>query len=162
MKSKILFFSVFLFFLAVNSGCGDKFNAKAGDDHIIPYTPVYTEIPLGAGGEDRLSWNGNAKYFEISTPNPKPLGYRGHGIIVYTSDADSDDFSCFDATCTNCSDLESHFTQKDIRGAVAICPVCRTEFALNAGGYAFDNTEKIYPLKSYPVEKRGNRLIISY
>lgn len=155
MKIKALFF---LFLLAAGFvSCGDK--NKLGDDHIIPYTRVYTEIPINVGGEDLLSWIGKARYFSVATPNTGSLGYKGHGIIIYTSDGD--EFHCFDATCTSCEDLESYMVQNDLKGSSAICPVCHTEFDLNTG-YAFGNTTKIYPLKPYPILKTSNKLIVSY
>lgn len=157
MKSKITIFLLCTIFLSVNLGCGDKYGNKLGGNHIIPYTYVYTEIPFGAGGDDPLSWKDNARYFSTSTPNPQPLGYKGHGIIVFT--VDLEEFHCFDATCTNCSNLDSYFTAKDLKGTTAVCPVCGVEFELFSG-QAFGNTEKIYPLKSYAITKVGKKLIV--
>lgn len=158
MKSKVIFFLLYTAFFLTNIGCGDKYANKLGGDHIIPYTRVYTEIPLGGGGEDPLSWLSQPRYFSTSAPNPGSLGYKGHGIVVFTTNME--DFHCYDATCTNCSDLESFFTEKDFKGSSVICPICGTEFDLNTG-YAFGNTQKIYPLKPYPVIKRGNTLVVS-
>lgn len=158
MQSKIVIFLIGAASFLINVGCGDKYHNKLGGDHIIPYTYVYTEIPFGGGGDDKESWREQARYFAISAPNPLPLGYAGHGIVVFTSNLE--EFQCFDATCTNCANLESYFTQKDLKGNTAICPVCGTEFELYSG-QAFGNTEKIYPLKSYGIYKRNNTLIVS-
>ena len=47
MKSKIVFFLLVSITLGINIGCGDKFNEKLRDKHLIPYVPVYTQINLG-------------------------------------------------------------------------------------------------------------------
>lgn len=157
MKSKIVIFLLSAIFLSINMSCGDKYGNKLGGDHIIPYVQIYTEIPFGTGGDDPLSWQNIARYFATSTPNPTAIGYKGHGIIVFTSDLE--DFHCYDATCTNCSDLESFITAKDLKGTTAVCPVCGMEFELFSG-QAITNTEKIYPLKSYSITKVGKKLIV--
>lgn len=157
MKSKIVIFLLSAIFLFINMSCGDKYGNKLGGDHIIPYVQVYTEIPFGSGGDDQLSWRDSPRYFVTSTPNPGALGYKGHGIIVYTLDLEN--FYCYDATCTNCSDLESYITSKDLRGAIAICPVCGMIFNL-ISGEPHGNEEKIYPLKSYSITKVGKKLIV--
>lgn len=54
MKSKIVFFLLVSITLGINIGCGDKFNEKLRDKHLIPYVPVYTQINLGIGGESNL------------------------------------------------------------------------------------------------------------
>lgn len=159
MKSKIVFFSIVLIILTINLGCGKKFSDNLTDKHIIPYVPVYTQIDLGIGGESNLQISGQPLYQTVSRPNGKPLGYNGHGIIVIR--LDDNEYACWDATCTNCQDLTSFFTQRDLINKTAICPVCQTEFSLEIG-YAFNQTEKIYPLKSYPITKSGNKLIVSY
>lgn len=159
MKSKIVFFSIVLIILTINLGCGKKFSDNLKDKHILPYVPVYTQIDLGIGGESNLQTPGQPLYQTISRPNGKPLGYNGHGIIVIR--LDDTEYACWDATCTNCQDLTSFFTQQDLDGELAICPVCQTKFSLRYGT-AFNQTETIYPLKSYPITKSGNKLIVSY
>ena len=136
-------------------GCQEKLR----DKHIIPFVPVNTTIKLNLGGENELMWKNNPKYFSISTPNADPIGYNGHGIVIFTEDAR--EFHCFDATCTNCPYLDSHFTQKDLKVNIATCPKCGTEFSL-LYGQPFGNSSKIYPLKEYPIQRNGDLLIVSY
>lgn len=159
MKSKIIIFSLFILSFVGILGCGDKVAEKLGEKHIIPYVPVYTRILWNFGGEDELSWLHAPKYFPTSTPDGKPLGYNGHGIIIYTENGN--DFYCYDATCTSCTDLTSHFEQKNLKESIAKCPVCGVEFSLILG-QPFNAASKIYPLKNYPVVKNGKYLTVSY
>lgn len=158
MKSKIVFFFVVTILWITNLSCSEKLT----DKHIIPDVPVYTQIDLAIGGESN-NWIKQPKYFSTSSTG-KALGYNGHGIIIYTDDNIA--YKCYDATCTNCTDLTSYFKQKDLDGLIAKCPVCSTEFLLiygytsNSGESSSD--KKIYPLKEYPIVKSGNKLIVSY
>ncbi len=156
MQSKILFFSILAIILGINIGCGKKFAENIQDKHIIPYVPVYTQIDLGIGGENP-NWTDRPRYFNLSYDG-KALGYRGHGIIIYSNN--NTDFVCYDATCTNCTDLTSYFTQKDLEGWKATCPVCGTQFLL-IQGTPTNNEKEIYPLKSYYITKSSNKLIVS-
>lgn len=144
--------------LGILTGCSDKFAAGLSDRHIIPDVPVYTQIDLGIGGESNLQTPFQPLYLTVSRPSGEPLGYGGHGIIVIRFN--DTEFACWDATCTNCQDLTSHFEQKDLNGEIAVCPVCHAEFSLRYGS-AFNSVTKIYPLKSYSITKSGNKLIIS-
>jgi len=82
MKSKIVFFLLVSITLGINIGCGDKFNEKLRDKHLIPYVPVYTQINLGIGGESNLQVPGQPIYLTSSQPDAKSLGYNGQGIVV--------------------------------------------------------------------------------
>lgn len=157
MKSKIVFFLIVTAIWGTNISCGDKFGKNLLDKHIIPDVPVYTRIDLAIGGESN-NWIGQPKYFSVSSIG-KSLGYQGHGIIIFTSS--NTDYKCYDATCTNCSDLSSYFQQQDLNGSIAKCPVCGTEFLLDYGT-PDGNNNKIYPLKEYPIVKSGNSLTVSY
>ncbi len=148
----------FILFLLGLFGCSDKFAANLTDKHVIPDVPLYTQIDLGIGGESHLQVPGQPLYLTLSRPAGEPLGYNGHGIVVIR--LNDTEFACWDATCTYCEDLASHFGQKDLDGEIAVCPVCRTEFSLRYGS-AFNSETKIYPLKSYSITQSGNRLIIS-
>lgn len=136
-------------------GCSKIFE----DKHVIPYVPVYTRILWGFGGENAQMWQNHPRYYAVSTPDGKPLGYNGNGIIVYTEN--SLEFYCYDATCTACPDLTSHFEQKDLNKATATCPVCGTQFSLSVGGYPWDAKLEISSLKEYPITASGNYLIVS-
>lgn len=148
-----------LFLGGVNFGCGEKLSEKLADRHIIPYTPVYTEIDLRIGGESNLQVPGQPVYLDVSRPDGNPLGYNGQGIIVIR--LNDTEYVCWDATCTNCRELTSFMRAKDLEGELGTCPVCHTEFSLRYG-VAFNPETEIYPLKAYPVLVRGNKLIVSY
>lgn len=156
MKSKIIFFSVLAFHLGINVSCSHKFAENIRDKHIIPDVPVYTQIDLSLGGES-TNWIDQPRYFSTSSSGTA-LGYQGHGIIIYTNN--NTEYKCFDATCTNCTDLTSAFGQKDLQGSFVRCPVCGLRFLL-LYGYPEDAEKNIYPLKEYPVVKTGNKLIVS-
>lgn len=156
MQSKVVFFFGILVFVFANVGCGDKFKENLRDKHVIPYVPVYTVIDFSVGGEGSIQPN-QLKYYTLSSKG-KPLGYNGHGIIIYTGNGT--DCKCYDATCTNCTDLTSHFTADDFDGYFVQCPVCGTRFWL-LYGMPEGNKHEIYPLKEYSVVRNGNRLIIS-
>lgn len=158
MRSKIVFFFMIITFTFINVSCGDKFTDKLRDKHIIPYVPVYTVIDLGIGGEGN-NWAFEPKFYTVSSEG-KPLGYGGHGIIIYTTD--NEDYKCYDATCTNCPDLNSYFTIADYVEDALQCPVCGTRFMLSLYGYPIGNDKDIYSLKEYPITKSGNKLRISY
>lgn len=153
MQSKVTFFSILVVILSMNISCGDK---NLVDKHIIPYVPVYTEITLNIGGESS-NWADQPKYFRTSSDG-KSLGYNGHGIIIFTKD--NEEYKCYDATCTNCTDLTSYFEQQNLESWIATCPVCGTEFLLNYGTPA-DSKLEIYPLREYAIQKRGSKLIVS-
>ncbi|MDR1755881.1 MAG: hypothetical protein LBR65_02845 [Culturomica sp.] len=156
MDSKIALFFLTIAYLLLNLGCGDKNTGKLGGDHIVPYVPIgNAAITIGGGGE--APWVNGSRYFTHSNTG-NPLGYRGHGVVIYTSNGDN--FTCFDATCTACSSLTSHFTQANLEGLIAICPVCETEYELYTGQPA-KTEQKIYPLRPYSVSKSNNRLIIT-
>lgn len=156
MKSKIVFFSIVAIVLSTNIGCSEKFAENLRDKHIIPNIPVYTQIDLSIGGESD-NWANQPKHISLSSDG-KTLGYSGHGIIIFTSD--NLEYKCYDATCTNCTDLTSFFSQKDLNGWIARCPVCDTEFLLHYGT-STDKEKEIYPLKEYPIMRSGNKLIIN-
>ncbi len=137
MKSKIVFFLLVSITLGINIGCGDKFNEKLRDKHLIPQ-PIY---------------------LTSSQPDAKSLGYNGQGIVVIR--LNDTEYACWDATCTNCQELTSHFTKEDLDGELAVCPVCHTQFSLRYGT-PFNLTYEIYPLKGYPISKVGNKLIVNY
>lgn len=159
MKTKVVIFLGMYFWMLINCRCSEKMSEKWMDKHIIPYTPIYTQIDLRIGGESHLQIPGQPVYLNTSQPDGIPLGYDGHGIIVIR--LNDTEFACWDATCTNCSELTSYMTTKDLCGEIAVCPVCGKEFSLRYG-VAFNATEEIYPLKSYPILKQGNKLIVSY
>lgn len=157
MRSKVIIFFIVTIFSGVNIRCTHGLEEKLRDSHVIPDVSVYTQIDLSVGGESN-NWIELPRYFNNSSTG-KSLGYNGHGIIIYTNN--NTDFKCYDATCTNCSDLTSYMTQKDLQGNFAQCPVCGVRFLL-LYGYPEGTEKKIYPLKEYSIVKSGNKLIVSH
>ena len=156
MHSKILFFFLTTAFLLLNIGCEDKNAGKLGGDHIVPYVPIGNAvITIGGGGE--APWTSGARLFTHCNAG-NSLGYRGHGVVICA--VGGDNFTCFDATCTACSSLTSAFSPEDLKGLIATCPICGTEYELYSGQPA-KTEQKIYPLRQYSVSKSSNRLIIN-
>lgn len=160
MKSKILIFLLFSAYWSIIISCTDKLH----DEHVIPYTPIDTRIELWMPDFQDLKIQNYPVYVRYSTPKGEPLGYRGNGIIVLKTG--SQEYKCYDATCTNCPDADSHIEIKK-GDPVAFCPTCHTEFFLPYGS-PLDNENnesenlKIYPLREYPVIISNNTLIIRY
>lgn len=158
MQSKIVLFLILtLFFLGIIS-CE---NAQT-NNHIIPYVTIDTEIPLWMSEFQCLTMPSQPIHILVSYPKSKALGYNGNGIIVIN--AGSDQYKCFDATCTKDPDTGIPL---EIDGIIATCPECNTNFSL-LNGMVLKTTdpeqnEKIYPLKEYPVGKTSsNALYIKY
>lgn len=161
MKSKLVFFLLLATSFAGIIGCGDKLADQLGEKHIIPYVPINAEINLNVGGDNGLNNVDDPRYFSVLSG--KALGYNGNGIVIIK--IGENEYKCWDATCTNCPDLTSHFEQDDLDGIIAVCPQCSMMFSLQYGT-PFNQkenarAEKIYPLKEYTVIVSGKRLIIN-
>lgn len=163
MKSNVLFFLILSICFLGNIGCGDQWTENMRDKHIIPYVPVSTVIDMNMADYLCLKTSGESVLIKTSNIG-KSLGYSNHGIIVIN--VGSDNYKCWDATCTNCTDLKSSFNTKDIKGNIAVCPTCKSEFLLLygqlIGGGENANNHKVYPLKEYPISKVGNKLTVNY
>lgn len=153
MKSKLVFF----FFLTISFfliiGCGEKLTDNLRDKHVIPYVPVNTEINLSYADFAHLKNPGSSQYIQRSYPLGKELGYRANGIIVFNTNGD--EYKCWDATCTKCMEADTHLNPE---ATDAICPTCGIKFSLNYGQPWNSKTEKLYPLKEYPITISGNVL----
>ncbi|WP_251619958.1 hypothetical protein [Odoribacter lunatus] len=158
-KSKIVLFSLSVVFSYIFLGCHDDLKRNT----TVPYTPIDTRINLGWTDYQDLNFTGRPIYILYSTPAAKILGYNGNGIIVIKTDLDK--YKCYDATCTNCIDADTHI--EIIQGEqIARCPTCNIQFFLPYGIPLKREEEndkmEVAPLQEYPVEVAGNLLIIRY
>lgn len=160
MKSKVIFFSLFIFFLFFFLSCSDELKRNT----VIPYTPIDTRINIGWADYQDLNFTGRPVYLAYSIPGAKPLGYNGNGIIVLKTG--EDEYKCYDATCPNCIEADTHI-EITPGEQIAQCPTCKTRFFLPYG-LALDTGEEengkieVAPLQPYPVNVAGNILIIRY
>lgn len=157
MLPKIVFFSLLTIAFFGIIGCDEKLADNLKDKHVIPYVPVETEINLDYADFSHLKNPLGAQYISTSYPLGKPLGYQGNGIIVFN--VNGNEYKCWDATCTRCLEAGVHL---EIEGSDAVCPTCSTKFSLNYGQPWNNKTEKLYPLKEYPVTIAGKTLRIRY
>lgn len=160
MRSKVIFFSLPVLFFCIFSSCSDSFKR----DSVIPYTPIDTRINLSWSEYQDLKFSGRPVYILYSTPGAKLLGYNGNGIIVIKTDMDG--YKCYDATCPNCIEADTHI-EITAGEQLASCPNCKTLFFLPYG-IALESDEdenyktEVPSLQVYPVIEAGNLLIIKY
>lgn len=160
MQSKVVFFLLFTLFLSLFLSCSNDLKRNT----VIPYTPIDTRINLGWADYSDLNFPNRPMYILYSTPSGKLLGYNGNGIIVMQTDMD--EYKCYDATCPECIDADTHI-EITSGEQIARCPNCETRFFLPYGiplDSEDDDTEdkRVAPLQVYPVEVAGNILIIRY
>ncbi len=160
MQSKVIFFLLLALSLFLFWGCSDDLKRNT----VIPYTPIETRINLGWADYQDLNFPGRPVYILYSTPTGELLGYNGNGIIVMQTDMN--EYKCYDATCPNCIDADTHI-EITAGDQIAKCPTCKTQFFLPYGiplnAEEDENEEKkIAPLQSYPVDIAGNILIVRY
>lgn len=154
MQSKIILFLILILFFPGIISCEEAHS----NNHIIPYVSIETEIPLWMPDFQCLTMPSQPVYITESYPKSKPLGYNGNGIVVINTG--SGEYKCWDATCTKDPDTGIPL---EIKGAIASCPECSTEFSLLLGiplkSNSTENSDKIYPLKEYPVRKTSNNTL---
>ena len=102
MQSKVIFFLLLALSLFLFWGCSDDLKRNT----VIPYTPIETRINLGWADYQDLNFPGRPVYILYSTPTGELLGYNGNGIIVMQTDMN--EYKCYDATCPNCIDADTH------------------------------------------------------
>ncbi len=155
MHSKVVLFFVLTICCCGIIGCENKL----ADRHPIPYIPVNVRIDLWMADYQNLKTPYQPIY--LNQYNGKTVGYRENGIIVIR--ISDNEYKCFDATCTKDPDAGTHL-EITKGSSTAVCPTCGTEFILQYGypDKKEGDTEKIYPLKEYPVKISNNTLIISY
>lgn len=140
---KITFFSAFLVFAAIFSGC------KNQNNDVIPDVYVNFQIDLLYDIEFRdLNAIGNHVIVTSGTNNwgSRAAGYDNNGIIVYRSLMD--EFNAYDRTCPYDYAKDRSSVKVNVDFTVAVCPRCSTNYALSAFGTAVSGPGK-YPLKNY-------------
>ncbi|MDR0981701.1 MAG: hypothetical protein LBM07_00455 [Culturomica sp.] len=157
MKSKVSTFFLIFLFITCFVYCSEENN---GDYHVIPNIRVSVDINLSYADYQDLNFPGQPVYYNQAGNNGDVPGYNGNGLVIIMMN--SDEYECFDATCTHCLEGIVEVEKGNVTG---ICDHCATEFLLNFYGQPSnipeeDNDEKIYPLKRYAAIKQGNYLRI--
>ena len=134
-KSNLLYFFLFLLLNTFFCSCSKTIS----EDDIVPHVFVQGTIYLEYHSE--LNSIGNALYFdEIGTST----GYKGHGFIVVRTS--SSEFAVFDASCTNDVEADEHV---EVDEALAVCPICESQYSLLTGAWPLNNSVAKYKLKGY-------------
>ncbi len=150
--SKPALFFIGFFSIITLISCG-----KADND-VIPYAPVDFTIDLLDPEFVNLSVIGISDTIDASTNNWgfRSEGYDGNGIIIYSG---PDEYYAYDRTCPYDFAVNGLSVRVRInQSAVAVCPQCRTQYALSLYGTPISGPGK-YPLKIYKTSFDGERYI---
>jgi nitrite reductase/ring-hydroxylating ferredoxin subunit len=131
--------------------------SKANND-VIPYSPVDFTIDLLDPEFVNLSVIGISDTIDASTNNwgYRSEGYDGNGIIIYCG---PDIYYAYDRTCPHDFAVNGLSIRVRInQSAVAVCPLCGTQYALSVYGTPISGPGK-YPLKNYKTSFDGERYI---
>jgi hypothetical protein len=147
--SKITIFLTFMAFAIITTSCNKK-------NDVIP--DVYVDFTLSLSDPEFVDLNafGGTVTVNSRTNNwgTSAAGYDGNGIIVH---AGVDEFFAYDRTCphdyvTNSTSIKVEIDPSNSLNA--ICPVCKTNYALSAGGTPSKGIGR-YPLKNYKTSFDG-------
>ncbi len=136
-------------FAIITASCNKK-------NDVIP--DVYVDFSLDLADPEFFDLNafGGTITVSSSTNNLglRAAGYNGNGIIIH---AGVDEFFAYDRTCPH--DYETNGTSIKVNidtsnSLNAICPECKTNYALSAGGTPSKGIGR-YPLKNYKTSFDG-------
>jgi nitrite reductase/ring-hydroxylating ferredoxin subunit len=149
LKTRLFFIAVI--YLLVLSSC------KSSDNDIIPDVFVDFTIDLLDPEFVNLSAIGNSDTIDASTHNwgYRSAGYDNNGIIIYSGPGE---YFAFDRTCPHDYAVNDLSIKVKIDFAVAVCPVCGTQYALSAYGTPISGVGK-YQLKNYKTSFDNDRYI---
>ena len=141
--SKIAIFLILMVFAIITDSCNKK-------NDVIP--DVYVDFTLSLSDPEFVNLNafGGTVTVNSGTNNwgTSAAGYDGNGIIIH---AGVDEFFAYDRTCPHDYEVNGISIRVDIdptNSLNAICPKCKTNYALSAGGAPSLGIGR-YPLKNY-------------
>jgi nitrite reductase/ring-hydroxylating ferredoxin subunit len=145
-----LFFSTIVALLALVS-------CKKTVNDVIPNVYIDFTIDLLDPEFVALSAIGVSDTINSSTNNwgYKSAGFDDNGIIVYSG---PDEYFAYDRTCPYDFVVNDKSIKVNIDYAVALCPLCGTEYALSSFGMPIKGPGK-YQLKNYKTSFDGERYI---
>jgi nitrite reductase/ring-hydroxylating ferredoxin subunit len=114
---------------------------------VIPYTYVNFTLDLNDPEFVNLNAMGGSDTIDAHTNNwgTGAAGFAGNGIIIYRG---PDEFYAYDRTCPHDYAVNSLSIKVYIDFTLAVCPKCRTSYALAAFGTPASGIGR-YPLKNY-------------
>jgi len=146
--SKIIFSGIILSIAILYLSCSKEKN------DVIP--DVYVDFYISLDDPEFLSLNAptNSVIVTYKTNNlgAPAAGYDSNGIIIYR--ADETQFYAYDRTCPYDFAVNNLSIKVNIDGIYAVCPQCRTSYALPAGGSPASGPGR-YPLKNYKTSFNG-------
>jgi nitrite reductase/ring-hydroxylating ferredoxin subunit len=150
--SKITFFLTFMVLAIITASCNKK-------NDVIPDVYVDFYLDLNDPQFVKLSSFGETLIVTSSTNNlgVRAAGYDGNGIIIF---AGVDEYYAYDRTCphdyaTNGTSIKVNIDPTNSLNA--ICPVCKTNYSLSAGGVPSKGIGR-YPLKNYKTSFDGRNV----
>ena len=147
LKSKIIILITVLTAVSLTS-------CKKSENDVIP--DVYVNFYINLSDPEFFDLNaiGNTKIITSATNNwgSDAAGYGGNGIIVYRSTMD--EFYAYDRTCPYDFAVNGKSIKVNIDGIFAVCPECRTTYALPSFGTPYSGVGR-YPLKNYKTSFDG-------
>ena len=150
LKPKITFFIVFLFLVSFLTSCSKDNNDVIPDAYIDFYIslndPLFFDLSVPLGFE----------YVDASTNNlgSKAAGYDNNGIIIFRSQ--EYEFYAFDRTCPHDYALNGISVKVNVEDMLyAVCPECKSKYALPNFGTPVSGSVSRYPLKNYKTSFDG-------
>lgn len=142
IRSNLKIFSLIVIFFTVNTACNkDEYD-------VIPDVMVDFYIDLNDPEFFNLAVETGYSLISSSTNNLGiyAAGFDNNGIIIYH--ALTDEFVAYDRTCPHDYAVNNQSVAVDVDGVYAVCPVCKSSWALPSFGATASGPSK-YPLKTY-------------
>ncbi len=150
LKPKITVFIIFLLFASFLISCSKNKN------DVIPDVYIDFYISLNDPQFFNLTAPLNYVYVNASTNNmgSKAAGYDNNGIIIFRSQ--EYEFLAFDRTCPYDYSVNGLSVQVNAEDMIyAVCPECKSKYALPNFGTPLSGSVSRYPLKNYKTSFDG-------
>jgi hypothetical protein len=150
LRPKITFFIIISLFAFVSLSCQKEKN------DVIP--DVYVDFYISLNDPQFFSLTAplNYAYVNASTNNmgSKAAGYDNNGIIVFRSQ--EYEFLAFDRTCPYDFAVNAISVKVNVEDMLyAVCPECKSKYALPNFGTPLSGSVSKYPLKNYKTSFDG-------
>jgi len=142
----ILFFTITLSLLSCKKEKNDVIPDVYVDFYISLSDPLFFDLAVPL----------NFVYVNASTNNlgSKAAGYDNNGIIIFRSQ--EYEFLAFDRTCPHDYAVNSLSVQVNVEDMLyAVCPECKSKYALPNFGTPLSGSVSKYPLKNYKTSFDG-------
>ena len=149
-KPKITVFIIFFLFSLFIPSCSKDKNDVIPDVYIDFYISLYDPLFFS------LTAPLNYAYVNASTNNmgAKAAGYDNNGIIIFRSQ--ENEFLAYDRTCPHDYAANGISVRLDVEDMIyAVCPECKSKYALPNFGSPLSGSVSKYPLKNYKTSFDG-------